>query len=204
MVIFFALIIVSSLTFVLARSIGSVTDTQHSTRNVGTLECDKNCSVQFRLDKIECATNFKVSKKLCREEYRKCKDEAKLLRWINRTVYTQAKIICRDNYISCNNGTSYNRTVCKQDAESTYFACKQNCSNIINITQCQSNLDCNNTQFCSFINCTATQGSCMTVPQLCTEEYNPVCGCDDQTHNNSCFMQMNNQSLRNIGECLII
>ena len=192
-----------SLTFVLARSIGSVTDTQGSTRNVGFLECDKNCSVHFRIDKINCATEFKVSKKLCKDEYKECKSQAKLLRWINRTEYIQAKIICRDNYRSCINETKTNRTLCKQEAENNFNICKQECREIKNSTCSDSSL-CKMNEFCSFSNCTVVEGTCTTIPLICIENFNPVCACNNQTFTNLCVMQLNNQSLQNEGECIII
>ncbi len=199
MVTLFILLFVLSISFVIARSIGSVTDTQGSTRNVGYLECDRNCSIDFRIDKINCAGEYKESKKLCRDEYKSCKAQAKLLRWVNRTEYTNAKITCRDNYRSCINETNTNRTSCKQEAENNFNLCKQECREIKNST-CLDNSQCSLNQFCSFSNCTA-QGSCINIPQICTEEFIPVCSCTNQTFSNFCVMQMNNESLQNEGEC---
>jgi hypothetical protein len=44
-------------------------------------------------------------------------------------------------------------------------------------------------------------GQCVQVPQVCTDEWDPVCGCDDLTYSNDCQRLMAGASLDHVGEC---
>lgn len=44
-------------------------------------------------------------------------------------------------------------------------------------------------------------GVCLRVPQMCTRDYRPVCGCDGQTHGNACTAHAAGVSVRAPGEC---
>ena len=44
-------------------------------------------------------------------------------------------------------------------------------------------------------------GICKAVPDFCTEQYEPVCGCDGVTYGNDCFRLMAGAQLENAGEC---
>lgn len=45
------------------------------------------------------------------------------------------------------------------------------------------------------------QGSCQTKPEFCTEQYDPVCGCDNQTYSNACFAHAAGVSAQHLGPC---
>lgn len=44
-------------------------------------------------------------------------------------------------------------------------------------------------------------GTCQPIPEVCTREYRPVCGCDGQTYPNACDAAANGVSIAIEGEC---
>jgi hypothetical protein len=67
-------------------------------------------------------------------------------------------------------------------------------------------LSCSDGEFCAFApdaSCGAADqtGTCTTRPELCTEEFQPVCGCDGQTYGNACFASAAGTSVASEGEC---
>lgn len=45
------------------------------------------------------------------------------------------------------------------------------------------------------------QGVCVDLPEICTQDYRPVCGCDGMTYANDCFRQMAGAQKDHDGEC---
>jgi len=74
-------------------------------------------------------------------------------------------------------------------------------------TACVRDSDCGNGSFCQFTAGTCPKknsgamGACVAIPQNCTQQYDPVCGCDNKTYSNDCVRQMAGVSLQHTGAC---
>jgi hypothetical protein len=64
---------------------------------------------------------------------------------------------------------------------------------------------CAANQFCDFPDNTCgkgdQQGSCQPRPEACTQQYDPVCGCDGKTHGNACTAQSAGTDVMHDGPC---
>jgi hypothetical protein len=73
----------------------------------------------------------------------------------------------------------------------------QRCGGSSNVT-CDAGLWCE--PAAGSCNATAA-GHCVKVPQVCTEVFKPVCGCNGRTYPNDCHRRMDKQPKRHDGPC---
>lgn len=71
---------------------------------------------------------------------------------------------------------------------------------------CVENAECPTDFFCFFAETDVcgfegATGTCQIKPEVCTEQYDPVCGCDNQTYSNTCFAAAAGMSVLSEGEC---
>jgi len=66
--------------------------------------------------------------------------------------------------------------------------------------QCSTGLFCESPDF-SCAQQVDGQGVCRTVPEVCTDDFNPVCGCDGVTYSNDCERQAAGVSKADNGAC---
>ena len=73
---------------------------------------------------------------------------------------------------------------------------------LIPATQCSDGTGCSKSEFCSkpLGECEG-DGICRQRPEACTEQYEPVCGCDLQTYGNACSAASNGMNILYYGEC---
>jgi len=67
---------------------------------------------------------------------------------------------------------------------------------------CATSDDCESDQFCNKpVGECDVAGTCERRPEICTADFSPVCGCDEQTYANRCTAAAAGQSVAHDGEC---
>jgi len=67
---------------------------------------------------------------------------------------------------------------------------------------CESNTNCRPGQYCAKVETMcADEGLCLPLPDLCTLQYEPICGCDDIDYVNPCTAYANGTSVQYHGQC---
>lgn len=109
--------------------------------------------------------------------------------------------------------------VCGCDGQTYGNACAANAAGVsaASLGECEApstggdcggllGLSCADGEFCNFpveAICGAADatGVCEVIPQACTRELNPVCGCDGSTYSNACIARSAGVSVSSLGEC---
>ena len=107
-----------------------------------------------------------------------------------------------DPVCGCDGNTYQN--ACQAATSGVSVAAEGPCQNS-NVCGGIAGIQCPADQFCEFDEGSCGEfdmtGSCRPFSEFCTQQFDPVCGCDGQTYSNRCFAHSAGVSVRHAGEC---
>ena len=114
---------------------------------------------------------------------------------------------CRERPVFC---TLEFRPVCGCDGNTYGNACAAAAAGVNVVREgacvtdggCNSNADCSEADYCFSEEGCDAPGTCQEKPQLCTREFNPVCGCDGRTYGNPCLAAAAGVNVVSQGACV--
>ncbi|PIN90682.1 hypothetical protein COU57_02745 [Candidatus Pacearchaeota archaeon CG10_big_fil_rev_8_21_14_0_10_32_14] len=194
--LFMSVIILSGVLVLASRSDdhNNIFDEKHCVQNASMIK-KQNVSI--------CHTNYKSNYSLCKSTFKQCKIDAlnfSITNSTNKTVIKELTKQCRIEYLSCLNSSRDVRFSCIKQAKDDLEIAKEQCR-VDELSGCSSNEQCRFNEFCKLDSCNSTQGKCERKPMHCVDVYQPVCGCNNQTYGNTCFL--NNAGIPKLsdGEC---
>ncbi|NOX58121.1 MAG: hypothetical protein GXP29_04595 [Planctomycetes bacterium] len=122
-------------------------------------------------------------------------------------VCTVIPEVCTEEFIpvcGCDGETYSN--ACKAAAAGANIASQGACSGSADSCGGLAGVPCEDGFYCQFPEGTCgaadQSGTCAETPEVCAEIFQPVCGCDDQTHENACQAAVSSVSILSQGECV--
>jgi hypothetical protein len=203
----FALLMVLAISLITASSLNKNNGNNKINNNKNNNDLNKTCLRECTNDKSAdnriCMSTFNSQMKNHTLIYSKCIFDLKKspVKKDNRTEWLRLRQVCRETYLLNKKTVVDNKNICKQQVITDFLDCKNNCIKS-NVTTCSNNEDCKNNEFCNLDSCTAESGTCTLTPEACITLYEPVCGCDGNTHSNDCFRMMAKVPFAHTGACI--
>ncbi len=199
--IFVALLLVmviTSSTLILASRTNNPNDDRF-----GEKHCIQNASMIKKQNVSICHSDYKSNYSSCKATYKQCKIDAVNFSITNSSNRTEIKELlkqCRVDYLDCKNDSRNDRFECIKNAIDEFESAKEQCRQD-QLEGCSSNEQCRFNEFCKLDSCSSSVGKCERKPMHCTDNFAPVCGCNNQTYGNTCFLNNAGVPPSYEGEC---
>ena len=75
-------------------------------------------------------------------------------------------------------------------------SCAEARKSVADRNACTKNADCGANEFCLMDRACGGTGACESIPEICTEQYVPVVGCNGKTYSNACRAHASGTSVK--------